>query len=177
MSFAEILTQSTVLYITIVLMLIGLVFTLIPPIPGTLVIWVAALFYGWSLGWETLGWLTLALLTFLMIVGIAADVLAGHFGAKIGGASCLSVAVGGVLGLALGIAAGFSGIPPLSCIGGLVGSMGGILLMERWQRGNWPAAVQATKGYLAGTALGAMAKVTSGVFMIAIFFMGMSWGV
>ena len=177
MSFAEILAHSTVLYITIVMMLIGLVFTIIPPLPGTLLIWVAALFYGWSLGWEALGWVTVALLTFFMIVGITADVLAGHFGAKIGGASCSSVAVGGVFGLGLGVASGFSGIPVLSCVGGLVGSMGGILLMERWQRGDWQAALQATKGYLAGSALGAMAKVTSGVFMITIFFVAISWGV
>lgn len=165
----ELFSQSTILFITLFVMMLGLVFTVVPPIPSTLIIWGAAIFYGLALGWERLGWLTFSLLTLLMIVGIVADVLAGHLGAKVGGASCSSVALGAMAGFVLGIAITLTGIPFIGCVGGLVGTLGGILLAERWQRGEWQSAFNATKGYLAGASLGIMAKVTSGLFMFGIF--------
>jgi uncharacterized protein YqgC (DUF456 family) len=169
MTPVDLVSQSTVLFMTLFVMMLGLVFTIVPPIPGTLIIWAGAIFYGWALGWEKLGWLTLSFLTLLMIVGIIADVLAGHFGAKVGGASCFSVAVGAVAGFGLGIAVTLTGIPFIGCIGGLVGTLGGILLAERWRRGEWQSALRATKGYLAGASLGIMAKVTSGLLMLGAF--------
>jgi hypothetical protein len=156
-------------------MMIGLIFTLVPPLPGTLVMWGAAIFYGLVLGWEKLGWGTFALLTFFMLLGIAADGLAGHFGAKIGGASCLGVALGAIFGLMLGIVASFLGTPILGCLAGLIGTVGGVLLVEMFRNGNWRAAIGATKGYVAGTALGVMAKVTSGFFMVVIFLANVYW--
>ena len=101
--------QNLILFITLFLMLIGLIFTIIPPIPGTLIIWGAAIFYGLVVGWGQLGWWTFGLLTVLMVVGIIVDILAGHFGAKLGGASCLAIFVGAVLGIVLGIGFSFIG--------------------------------------------------------------------
>ncbi|MDX1523992.1 MAG: DUF456 domain-containing protein [Anaerolineae bacterium] len=174
MPSGELFAESTVLFITLFVMMLGLIFTVVPPIPGTRIIWGGAIFYGFSLGWEKLGWWTLGLLTFFMLVGIAADIVAGHFGAKIGGAACSSIAVGAIFGFILGIIGSLSGIPLFGCIGGLGGTLGGILLMERWYRGDWNGAYRAVKGYLTGTALGAMAKVTSGVLMFGIFFISVS---
>ena len=169
MTEGELVAQGTILFITLFAMMLGLVFTVVPPIPGTLLIWGGAIFYGLALGWEKLGWLTFGLLTILMIVGIVADVLAGHFGAKAGGAACSSVAVGAILGFVLGIAASLSGIPFLGCLGGLGGTLGGILLMERLYRREWAGAIKAVKGYLAGASLGIAAKVTSGFLMFGLF--------
>ncbi len=169
MEFVDAVSQSTVLSITLLFMAIGLVFTIIPPLPGTLVIWAAAIFYGVALGWEQLGWILFSALTILMVIGIGGDIAAGHFGAKMGGASCSSVVVGGILGFMIGIALSFTGIFLLGCIGGFIATMGGILLVERWIRGEWAGAIQATKGYMAGATLGAVAKVISGVVMVGLF--------
>lgn len=169
MTGSELFAQGTVLFITLFAMMLGLVFTIVPPIPGTLIIWGAAIFYGWTLGWEKLGWWTFGFLTFFMLVGIIADALAGHFGAKAGGASCWSIAVGALFGFTLGILVSLSGIPFLGCIGGLLGTLGGILLAERWRRKEWAGAVKAIRGYLTGASLGIAAKVTSGVMMFGIF--------
>ena len=119
----DLFSQGFVLFITLFVMMIGLIFTVIPPIPGTLIIWGAAIFYGLVLGWENLGWTTFGLLTFFMIVGIVADVLAGHFGAKLGGASCLAIIVGAVLGFILGILASLVGTPLLTFLGYAVASV------------------------------------------------------
>ncbi len=168
MTEGALIAQGTILFITLFTMMMGMIFTLVPPIPGTLLIWAGAIFYGVALGWENLGWLTFSVLTVLMLVGIIADVLAGHFGARAGGAACSSIAIGAVLGLILGIVAGLAG-PIVGCLGGLAGTLGGILLMERWYRREWAGAIRAVKGYVAGASLGIAAKVTSGVLMFAVF--------
>jgi uncharacterized protein YqgC (DUF456 family) len=176
MSSWEIFSHGSVLFFTLFVMLIGLIFTLVPPLPGTLIMWLAASFYGLVLGWEKIGWLTFGLLTFLMVVGVVVDFLAGHFGARLGGASCLAIAIGAILGLILGIVASFIGTPILGCLTGLIGMVIGVLLIE-WRRNNdWQTALNATKGYVAGTAAGMMAKVTSGVLMFGVFLIRLYWG-
>ena len=169
MSDIELLTQATTLFITLFVMVIGLFFTVIPPLPGTIIIWAGAIFYGLVLGWDSLGWLTFSLLTLLMIVGAVIDIVAGHFGAKMGGASCLAITVGAILGLILGIGASLIGTPILGCFAGLIGMVGGVLWIEWKRNDDWERAIRATKGYVAGTAAGVMAKVTSGVFMVGVF--------
>ena len=176
MSEAELLGQSLVLFGTLFLMVVGLIFTVIPPIPGTLVIWGAALGYGLLLGWEKLGWLAFIVITFLMLLGIIGDALGGQFGAKMGGASCLAVALGTILGFVVGIIASFIGTPIAGCIAGMVGTLAGILLVERTRHQNWKGAIKATQGYLAGTTLGIMVKITAGLFMIGVFLLRVYWG-
>lgn len=176
MSGLEMFSQGLVLFITLFVMAIGLIFTVVPPLPGTVLMWAAAVFYGLALGWDRLGWWAFGLLTFFAVAGIVVDFLAGHFGAKLGGASCLAVGVGALLGLVFGIMASLVGTPVLGCFAGLAGMVVSILLIE-WRRNrNWETAMNATKGYVAGTAAGIMAKVTSGVFMFVIFLARVYWG-
>lgn len=169
MSEWEIFGQGFVLFVTLFVMMVGLIFTLLPPMPGTVVIWASAIFYGLALGWAKLGWVTFGLLTFLMVLGVIADMLGGQFGAKFGGASCLAVTVGTIIGFFLGILASLFGTPVVGCLVGVGGTLGGILLVERMRHRNWETAMNATKGYVAGTTVGIMAKVTAGVFMFAVF--------
>ena len=83
--------------------------------------------------------------------------------------SCLAVAVGTVTGFILGLVASFIGTPILGCLAGIVGTLGGILLVERQRHRSWDTAMKATKGYMAGTATGIAAKITTGCFMFGIF--------
>jgi hypothetical protein len=170
------ISEGVTLFLTLFVMMVGLVFTVAPPVPGTVIIWGAATGYGLMVGWEKLGWLTFSLLTILMVVGVVMDVLAGHFGARMGGASCLSIFLGAVLGLGLGIIASLIGTPILGCLAGAGGMAAGVLLIE-WRRNNdWDTAVRATKGYVAGSIAGIMAKVTSGLLMFGLFLARIYWG-
>ena len=168
----EIYSQAFVLFVTLFVMMIGLIFTIIPPIPGTVIIWLAAIFYGWALGWEQLGWITFGFMTFFMLVGIIADILGGQFGARIGGASCLAILLGSIIGFVLGILGSLVGTPLVGCMVGIFGTLGGILLVEYARFRNWDNAVSATKGFLAGTTAGMMARVTAGILMFGIFLIG-----
>ena len=165
----ELFSQGFILFITLFAMMIGLIFTVVPPIPGTLIIWAAAIFYGLVLGWEQLGWISFGLLTFFMLLGLIADIVAGHVGAKMGGASCLAIFIGAVLGLILGVVISLVGTPILGCFAGLIGMVGGILWVEWRQGGDWERAIKATKGYVAGSVVGIAARATCGVVMLGIF--------
>lgn len=169
MNNGELASQAGMLFITLFVMSLGLIFTFIPILPGTLIMWGATLAYGLVLGWDQLGWWAFGLITFFMILGLVADTLAGHFGAKMGGASWWAIVVGAILGFVLGLVASIFATPLVGCFAGLIGAVGGVLWVE-WQRTkDWNVALKATKGYVAGSAAGIMAKVTSGVFMFGVF--------
>ena len=104
-----------------------------------------------------------------MVVGTIADMLAGQFGAKLGGASCFSIALGTIVGFIFGIIASLIGTPILGCVAGVAGTLGGILLVERLRHRDWRTAMSATKGFAAGTTAGIMAKVTAGCLMLGVF--------
>lgn len=162
--------ETTAVVITFLAMVIGLLFTIVPPLPGTVIIWAAAAIYGLVMGWnDYLGWPVFIILTILMIVGIVADILAGHFGARLGGASWLAITVGFVLGLILAVIASFIGTPILGCLAGFLGIVLSIVGVEYYRNRDWEAAQNAIKGYCAGNIVGAMAKLTAAVFMMVIF--------
>jgi uncharacterized protein YqgC (DUF456 family) len=167
----DLFAQAFVLFFTLFVMMVGLIFTVVPPIPGTLIIWGAAIGYGLVMGWESLGWWTFAIMTVLMLVGVVADFVGGQFGAKIGGASCLAIALGSILGFVLGILGSIVGTPIVGCLVGLLGTLGGILLVERFRYNDWRSAINATKGFLAGTTAGIMARLTAGILMFGGFLM------
>lgn len=165
----EIFGQTFILFVTLFVMMVGLIFTVVPPIPGTLVIWGAAVFYGLATGWDNLGWWTFGIMTALLIVAIVADFAGGQFGAKIGGASCLAIFLGTVIGFVLGILGSLVGTPVVGCLAGVLGTLGGILLIERLRYKDWNTALNATKGFLAGNIIGMMARVTAGALMFGVF--------
>jgi hypothetical protein len=54
-------------------------------------------------------------------------------------------------------------------LAGLGGTLGGIVLIERYRYQDWRTAVGAVKGYLAGNVAGIAARFTAGVLMIVVF--------
>jgi uncharacterized protein YqgC (DUF456 family) len=51
----------------------------------------------------------------------------------------------------------------------LLGTVAGVLLVEYRRHQNWQVALNATKGYVAGSFLGAAAKAVSAGLMLAVF--------
>ncbi|MDM8532790.1 DUF456 domain-containing protein [Anaerolineales bacterium HSG25] len=161
--------KPLILATTIVAMIIGIIFTVVPPLPGTVIIWAAAVGYGLFMGWDLyLGGPTFVILTILMLIGIAMDIIAGHVGAKVGGASWLSITLGMILGLILTML-GSSMTPIVGCLAGAVGMIVSVFAIEWWRNKDRDKAIQAIKGYCAGTTLGMMAKVTTACMMMIIF--------
>jgi len=157
------LTDTALVVITLGVMLIGLAGTLVPAVPGLLIIWLAALGYGLAAGFETWGYWLFGLITLLGIAGGVVDNLFTAAGAKIGGASWWSVAAAGVLALV-----GLFVFPPF---GGIVGGLLGILLVEFYRLRDWRKAWAATRGMALGCGGGVLARLAIGALIIA------AWGI
>ena len=148
-------------WLTLIIMLLGLVLLIIPIFPGITVIWVAALLYGFVAGFDTLGIIVLVVITLGMIAGISADNLLMGAGARQGGASWLTIIVAliaGIVGMVL--------FPP---IGGFIAIPIAIFLLELLRVRDWRGAWRATKGMALGWGLSFLVRFGIGLVMIAIW--------
>ena len=146
-------------YVGIVLGLIG---TVAPIIPGTILIWFSVLLWAWADGFNAIGWPTLVVLAILAIIAEVADLLFASWGAKKGGASWQSLLVAGVAAIA--------GLIIFNILGAIIGAVLGILAWEAYRRGwEWREAWGASRGLILGYVIAMMFKVTIGFAMAGIF--------
>jgi len=153
--------NTIVLVLTSLVMLVGLIGTVLPVIPGTILIFLAALVYAIVEGFQTVGWPTLLVLGVLTFVATTADVWASSIGAKLGGASGWSVVVG-LLG-------GLVGFVAFSLPGAIIGAVLGVLLVELIRLGDLRQALKAGSGWAIGWALSTVLQLGLGLVMVAIF--------
>lgn len=137
--------------LTIFLLLLGLVGTVAPFVPGALFIFVGALVHRLALGPEVgAGWWTLGGLAVLMVLSQLFDFLSGTLGAKYFGATRWGM-LGGVAGGIVGL---FFGLPGI-IIGPLLGVLLGELILARQQ---WRLAAHSTVGAAVGTLAGVLLR-------------------
>lgn len=144
--------------LTIFLMLAGLVGTVLPLVPGAVLILLGAVVNHFALG--SVGWGTLVILTILAILTQALDIVSGAAGAKWFGATRWG-AIGGILGAVVGL---FFGLPGLF-VGPLLGAVVGELLGGK---GLLPAGKSGWGTFL-GTTAGIIGKLAIAVAMIGWF--------
>lgn len=170
----------TVLYwILIALMLVGVVGAVVPGLPGSSLIVVAILVWGFVKGWSAIILaLVVAVLVLLLSVGI--DFLATYWGAKRAGASKW-----GQIGAIIGLVVGFLGLLPALPVGGpllgiLIGPLLGAFIGEFLSRtqldleSRLKAAFKASLGIVVGSLVGnliqgALALATVIVFVFTTF--------
>ena len=156
MSTAEIIGLSAALLI----MLAGLVFSVLPAIPGIPLILVAAVAHRLWFGTASASNFVLILLGALTLVAVAFDFLAGMFGANKFGATwrgAVGAIVGGIVGL-------FFNLPGI-ILGPFVGATLFELVGDREMKEALRAGLGATLGLLAGI----VGKFAIGVIMILLF--------
>ncbi|HEX8373469.1 MAG TPA: DUF456 domain-containing protein [Chthoniobacterales bacterium] len=142
------------------LMVAGVVGTLVPLVPGHILILAGAVVHRMVLKEEGVGWITLGILTVLVLVGFAVDFLSGAAGAKYFGATRWG-ALGGILGAVVGIFFGLIGM----IAGPLIGVLAGELLGGK---GLLPAG-KSTWGTFLGGVAGAVVKLAVALVMVAVF--------
>ncbi len=153
--------------LTLLLMLVGLVGTVVPLLPGTTVILAAAVMHHYALGpAKSVGWWTLGGMLALAICSYVVDFVSGALGAKKFGATKWG-AIGGILGAIVGI---FFGLPGIF-LGPLIGVLAGELLGGK---GIVPAG-WSTWGTLLGTTAGMVGKLMIAAAMIGWFLLVALW--
>lgn len=144
--------------VTILLMGAGLLGTVLPLLPGSILILGGAVVNFFAIG--SIGWPTLVVLTLLMVASQLLDIVSGSIGAKYFGATRWG-AVGGIVGAVVGIFFGFVGL----FIGPLIGALVGELLGGK---GVLPAG-RSGAGTFVGTTAGMLAKIGIGLLMVIWF--------
>jgi len=146
--------------LAIALILIGLVGTFLPGIPGAVAIFGGMLLAAWIDDFQRVGWITLTVLGVLTALTFVADIVGGLLGAKRVGASRQAL-IGAAVGAVVGVFFGLIGLIVAPFIGAVAGE-----LLARQQLG--PAA-RVGLGTWIGLAAGALAKVALVFAMLAIF--------
>lgn len=150
---------QTVAYFGLVLGLLG---TVAPVVPGPWLVWASALLWAWADGFRHVGWPTLLVMACLATLATVSDIAVTTVVGRRGGAAWSSLAASGAGGL-LGFAA--LGLP-----GAIVGSIGGAVVME-WRRhgGDWRAGWRASRGIVVGWLLSTLVEVGLVTLMILAF--------
>ena len=145
----------------IFLLLLSLVGTLIPIIPGVLLMWVIVFIYALVDGFTAVSTASFITISLIALITGTSDIWLTLFGAKKGGASVKSMLVG-TLGAIVG-----SFVFPI--VGTIAGYIAGLLLGEYWQHGDWEIAKKAGFGGLAGWGIATVIQFIGGIFIFVIF--------
>lgn len=142
-------------------MLVGLIGTALPLVPGLPIVWLAALVYGLAEGFGTTGTVAFGIITVLAVAGIVGGVVLPHRHVAAKGTARPSAVAG-----AVGAIIGFFVIP---VVGLVIGGVIGIYTMEFRRTGDRSAAWSTTKTLLVGFGLGVLLELAAGILMVGLW--------
>ena len=149
--------------LTVILFAVGLIGTVLPVFPGTIIILAGALLHRIMLGpQKSVGWGTITILVLLTLAAYGLDFISGYFGARYFGATKWGM-FGTLLGAMMGVFFGIAGL----FVGPVIGAIAGEFIAGK----QMIDAGRAGWGSLLGS-LGAMiGKLGIALVMISIFFL------
>lgn len=154
-----------------ILIILGVIGSVVPIMPGPLIIWLGAFVWGWNNGFERIGAPTLIFLLLLALLAWVSDFMINTIISRRAGASWKAIfgsIIGGILGGVL-----LSGLIPVpilgSLIGALLGAVGGAFAVEYLEKRDTGAAFTAIKAYLGSMLLASVVEVMIALTMVFIF--------
>jgi len=151
----------TLIVVTLIIMFVGLAGTILPMLPGLVLIYAGFLFYGFVTGWIAYGVWAVLFWGLVVLVTFAVDHIAGSIGARKYGASRY-----GFWGSFLGA---FAGLLIANLPGLIIGAFFGAFCGELIGGKSAHDALRSGKGALIGLLAGTLFKVTVGLVMIGTF--------
>lgn len=152
------------LVVALLLLVAGVVGSLLPAVPGAGLSVLGVYLYWWSTDFTTPGLAVLLALTFLGVLTMAVDYFGGAIAARAGGASLVTTGLAAIVGIVLLFVTG-----PLGMILGIAGTVFAVeYVQHRDARAGGRAAVYATVGFLASTAMQFVLTATMLVAFVVI---------
>ena len=148
------------LVLAAIVVIVGLIGTVVPVLPGVLLVFGGLFLAAWAEGFTRVGAVGLTIIGFLAALALVADLVASWLGAKRVGASPAAL-VGATLGALAGL---FFGLPGL-VLGPFLGAVAGELFARR----DLAQAGKVGFGTWLGLLAAALAKVVLAFLMIATF--------
>ena len=152
--------NSLLWIVSVALILLGMAGTVLPVLPGTLLIWGGILLGAWIDDFARVGVSTVLLISVLAVLAWALDYVAGLMGAKKAGASTHAL-LGAAVGTAIGLFMGLVGVLFMPLLGAAAG--------EYLARKDQISAVKVGFSTWFGMMLGLIAKVVLAFTMVGIF--------
>ena len=153
--------EITLLWIlSAALVLLGLAGTVLPVLPGTMLVWGGIVLGAWIDDFTRVGMSTVVVVSVLAVLAWGLDYVAGFMGAQRAGASKLAL-LGAAVGTVLGLFMGLLGVFFMPLVGAAVG--------EYLARKDQTRAVKAGVATWIGIMLGLIAKVVLAFIMVGIF--------
>ena len=150
------------------LVILGLAGSVLPLLPGPILIWLGMLVWAWGDGFVEVNWLTLTLLGLLAAGAWASDLFFTTTLSRRAGVSWKAIAASIVCGILGGIF--LSELPVIGTIfGALIGALLGMLGMELIDKHNLRAALTAVRAYVGASLLSTLFEVTVALLMVGIF--------
>lgn len=153
--------------LTLALIGVGILGTVLPLLPGPLLIFIAGVAHTFLRPESAVSIAGLIVMAVLLAAAYAVDIASGAVGAKWFGASkqgIWGVLIGGLLGLPLGLPGLIVG--PIA--GGLVGEV--VFAKREWKEG-----MKSTWGSVVGTGVGMVARIGLSLAMVVVFFVDALW--
>ena len=188
------LPEGTLLVVTLIVMFVGLLGSVLPALPGVTLIFVSALVYAFSTGFEVVGGWVIALIGLFAALALVADFVGTSYGARRFGASNWGT-VGGALGGVVGALAGLLFLGIGSLFGLILGSVAGVFLGEYLRRrrqgspdsgpeeprvrparaddGDWRRTGRAAGGVFVGYLIAAVAQGILGLASVVVFVLAL----
>ena len=175
--------EGPLLALTLVLMVVGLLGSVLPGLPGVTLIFLSALVYALLTDFRTVGAAVLVALFIFAALALVVDFVATSYGARRFGASnwgTLGGAIGGIAGALVGLL--FLGIGSL--FGLILGTIAGVFLGEYLKRtrqgqrepastqSDWSRASHAAGGVLVGYLASSVIQGLLGLASIVAFALG-----
>ncbi|MDH3540544.1 MAG: DUF456 domain-containing protein [Acidimicrobiia bacterium] len=148
-------------------MLGALLGTVVPAFPGVVLAWLAALAFGFVVGFDRAGIAFMTTITMLAGANYVAMVRIPQKATMARGARRSSVVAG-----AVGAIAGFFLIP---IIGFVIGGAAGVFGAEWFSKRDTPAAVESTKGVLIGFGVSSLIQLAAGILIAIVWAVWVVW--
>jgi uncharacterized protein YqgC (DUF456 family) len=165
-----VIVEALAFGIAVALIVVGVVGTIIPILPGLFLVWLTVLAYAIIEGFKAIDWFTFVILTLIALVAGTADIWLSALGAKTTGASRRAMFlgfIGSIVGLVLGT---FIPIPIFgNLIGSVLGYAAGLLLGQYHKHKDWNAAVRASLGGIAGWGVATVFQFGGSVLILVLF--------
>jgi len=146
------------------LILIGLAGTVLPLLPGTLLVWSGVLLGAWIDDFTRVGAGTMVVISVLAVLALALDFVAGLMGARRVSASKQALA-GAAIGTVVGLFMGLVGVLFMPLVGAAVG--------EYWAQKDQTRAAKVALATWIGLLVGMVAKVVLSFVMVGVFLVAL----
>lgn len=158
---------ETLVLVAFAALVVGVVGSLLPLVPGPLASLGGVLLYWYATGYADPGPIALAAFVLVLLATVAVDYVGGALTAKVGGASTTTTIVAAVVGFALVFVAGPVGL--------VVGIAATVFALEYYQREDTQASARAagyaTLGVLASAVVQVLVTASVLVAMLLVHFL------